>query len=215
MRVRVATTRSRCAGAARSGARRSSRGCTSGSRSYTSSPAAKIAPSSSATASASSSTTGPARRVDEHGVRLHERQPAGVDQVAGVVARAARAASRCPLSRSNRVEIAAPSGESGRVPGRVQHLHAEPGGARGRLPGRCGRSPTRPSIAPCTSRPRYWLISHPDQRPARRSRSASDASRAAARIRRNATSAVVSSSTPGVLHTAMPCPRAAATSMLS
>ena len=52
--------------------------------------------------------------------------------------------------------------------------------------------------------------------PSRRSRSASVARRVAARIRRNARSAVVSSSTPGVLQTVMPrsaC--AAATSMLS
>ena len=48
------------------------------------------------------------------------------------------------------------------------------------------------------------MIAHPGQRPPRRSASASDASRDAARIRRNARSAVVSSSTPGVLHTAMP-----------
>ena len=47
----------------------------------------------------------------------------------------------------------------------------------------------------------------PCQRPARRSASASDARRDAARISRNARSAVVSSSTPGVLHTAMPCAR--------
>ena len=44
-------------------------------------------------------------------------------------------------------------------------------------------------------------------RPARRSASASDARRAAARIKRKARSAVVSSSTPGVLHTAMPALR--------
>ena len=44
----------------------------------------------------------------------------------------------------------------------------------------------------------------PFHRPLRRSASAVDASRDAARISRNAVSAVVSSSTPGVLHTVMP-----------
>jgi hypothetical protein len=48
-----------------------------------------------------------------------------------------------------------------------------------------------------------------------RSASAVDASRDAARINRNAVSAVVSSSTPGVLHTVMPCAAAVRTSMLS
>ena len=32
--------------------------------------------------------------------------------------------------------------------------------------------PTTPSVAPCTSRPRYWLMPQPGQRPARRSASA-------------------------------------------
>ena len=45
---------------------------------------------------------------------------------------------------------------------------------------------------------------HPCQAPARRSCSASDESREAARMSRKARSAVVSSSTPGVLHTAIP-----------
>ena len=47
-------------------------------------------------------------------------------------------------------------------------------------------------------------MAQPGQRSARRSRSASDASRDTAKINKKARSAVVSSRTPGVLHTAMP-----------
>ena len=52
-------------------------------------------------------------------------------------------------------------------------------------------------------------------RPERRSRSASDARRAAPSISMNAVSAVVSSSTPGVLQTTTPWAAAAAMSTLS
>ncbi len=58
-------------------------------------------------------------------------------------------------------------------------------------------------------------MSQPGHLPARRSDSASQICRAAARISRNARSAVVSSSTPGVLVTAMPWAAAASRSMWS
>ena len=56
---------------------------------------------------------------------------------------------------------------------------------------------------------------HSPHWPARRLRSASAASRLAANINKNAKSAVVLSSTPGVLQTAIPKDRAAVTSTLS
>ena len=59
MRVRVAVDALPMWGSSTVRGAASRRGCTSGSRSNTSSPAAKIVPSSSAVASASSSTTGP------------------------------------------------------------------------------------------------------------------------------------------------------------
>src|SRR5918995_1250046 len=61
--------------------------------------------------------------------------------------------------------------------------------------------PMTPNTAPCTSRPRYWSTSQPGHRRARRSASASHTRRDAARMRRNARSATVSSFTPGTLHT--------------
>ena len=76
-------------------------------------------------------------------------------------------------------------------------------------------NPTSPSVAPWTSRARCVPKPHPVHRPSRRSRSASLASRVAVRIRRKARSAVVSSSTPGVLQTVMPIVVAETTSMLS
>jgi len=60
--------------------------------------------------------------------------------------------------------------------------------------------PTSPSVAPWTSTPRCPASVGPVHAPARRSASESDVRRAAARIKKNARSAVDSSRTPGVAH---------------
>ena len=98
---------------------------------------------------------------------------------------------------------------------RVQDLHVESLCPLGDGAARRQPNPTSPRVAPCTSRARWVPNPHPVQRPSRRSRSASLARRVAARISRKARSAVVSSSTPGVLQATTPIAVAEATSMLS
>ena len=108
-------------------------------------------------------------------------------------------------ARQQVVEVGDPPGDAGVVARVVQHLHAEAGGAA--RDGLADAPEADDAERARRARRRRGSRFDAEARsivPARRSASASDARRAAARIRRNARSAVVSSSTPGVLHTAMP-----------
>ena len=75
-------------------------------------------------------------------------------------------------------------------------------------------APTMPSVAPVTSLPSISRGPHPVKRPSRTYRSPSATRLAAANMRAQATSAVVSVSTSGVLVTGMPRLVQASTSML-
>ena len=101
----------------------------SGSRSYTSMPAANRRPSCSASASAASSTTGP-RGVHEDRGRLQQRESACVDQVRGLGPQWHVQADDVGRPEQ-RVEIRGPAWEAGVVAGVVQHRHPETAGAPG------------------------------------------------------------------------------------
>ena len=152
--------------------------------------------------------------VDQHGGRLHARQLRRADQMTGRVAERdvqaddvgplQQLVERRPRSRSARCR----GGQCGGPPCRSRRRVGPP-------PGRCARSPPARAWRRGRPVPDASRSPSPFHRPSRRSRSASVASRVAARMRRNARSAVVSSSTPGVLQTVMPSSLAATTSMLS
>jgi hypothetical protein len=69
-----------------------------------------------------------ARRVHENGVGLHEAQPAGVDEVPGLVGERYVQGHDVALGQQ-RVEVAAPADDARVMARVVQHLHAEAGGA--------------------------------------------------------------------------------------
>ena len=189
-------------------------GLMSGSPSKTSRPAPCSFPASSASTSASSSMTGPTGSVHEHRGRLHEFEFGSADQVTGRIAeRYVDADDVGPLQKRSQGRHV--TGQTCVVAGMMQHFHVEREPPRWETARAILPNPTRPSVAPWTSRARCVPKPQPCQRPSRRSRSASDVERVAANIKRKARSAVVSSSTPGVLHTAIPREWARATSMLS
>ena len=150
-----------------------------------------------------------ARRVHEHRGRLHEREPAGVDQVVRVasppghvqrhdvgVARAARRGRRRSRARRCRsrawwsTRMPKPAARArDRAPDAAVADDAERRRRARRGPRYCVIAPARAS----------------DRRAGRLRRRARGATRRGSTV--NARSAVVSSSTPGVLHTAMPCSR--------
>ena len=143
-----------------------------------------------------------AGRVHQHRGPLHQPESTRVDQAARLVVQ--RHVQRHDVgARQQVVEVRTHPVMPVSV--RVWCSTSMPNPAARRATARPMRPyPTIPRVAPCTSTPRKSPMWKPVQRPARRSASASDARRHAARMRRNARSAVVSSSTPGVLHTAMP-----------
>ena len=139
----------------------------------------------------------PARRSASSGPALRRRSDGASTRSAG------RAGSRCPIVRAAR--RASGRNRAGRCRARAVWMTSmSKPSARWATARAIRPKPTSPSVAPCTSRARCVPNPHPVHRPSRRSRSASEARRVAARISRNARSAVVSSSTPGVLQTVMP-----------
>ena len=182
----------------------SSRGFTDGSPSKTSRPAAKMVPDSRASTSASSSTTGPRAVLIEDGCRLHPGELRRADEMAGRLGERDVQAHDVRSCRAASSSVGTKPRQSGVVSCGVDDVHVEAARPVGRRLGRCVRIRPVPASVPCTSRARWVPNPQPVHRPSRRSLSASDAKRVAVRIRRKARSAVVSSSTPGVLHTVMP-----------
>ena len=124
----------------------------------------------SASASAASSTTGPRAVFTSTAVGFMS-----ASRRASMRWRVSGSSGTCSDTTSARRSSSSRSptsirGIAGVGAGVVQHLHAEAGGAAAPRPSRCGRNPTTPSVAPCTSWPRYCVIAHPGQRSPRRSR---------------------------------------------
>ena len=155
-----------------------------------------------------------ARGVHEHRGRLHEREPARVDEVPGRVA--AGHVQRHDVGRGEQLvevgDVAGLAGVGARV---VQHLHPEAGrAARDRAADAAvADDAERRAVHVATEVLRDRPSRASGRRAGRLRRRARAATRRGSSV--NARSAVVSSSTPGVLHTTTPCSRAAATSMLS
>ena len=133
MRVRVATDAEPMCGRSTARGAASSFGCTSGSRSNTSIPAAKIVPSIERVGERLLVDDRTARRVHEHRVRPHRGQLGAADQPAGRVGE--RDVDRHDVGVGEQpVEVADVPGLAGVGAGVVQDAHAEAGGPPGHRP---------------------------------------------------------------------------------